>query len=435
MSHEAFQVGSTVMMLVAIGISVAVLVSAERSRTNVLIATATILVGLNVGTIPVFANQVDPAHPELLARLQGLLEVGAIVAYAVYLLELQRSSSVTGKRAEFARASAWTAIGLSCWHAIASFAWPAQRLNDYQISLADPGVLSRPGFWLFAVFWLLVAAVFAAGWLVLWLGELDPAEAGRALASVAASPVIITVTASPPSVIFGLLPLWISLSIWGQLRYTSARAERGVFLSRFLSPRVTELVATRGLAETMKPRHAEITVVCADLRGFTSYSEGVPSQAVVDLLAEYYDAVGEVAGRHGATITNYAGDGVLIVVGAPLRDQEHAATGVQLARDLLVAVEPVLSRWQTRLHTLGLGIGVASGDVTVGAISAETRMEYTAIGMPVNLAARLCAAASSDEVLVDATAARLSNAAELEYRGDMEIKGFSEPQQVHAFSV
>ena len=398
MSHEALQFGYTNIMLMTVGMSVVMIVGQVFNRTNALVASATLMVGLALGTSPYFLNQVDPAHPELLARLQGLFEAAAVVLYAMFLLSLLTSSSVTGTRARIVRGSAWAATGLGAWHAVASFAWPAQRLNDYEVSLGDPDVFSRPGFWLFAGFWLIVAIPYAVAYTILATGELDPAEVRRVNASSIGAPLAIAMTAAPPSCAGVLAMLWLGFSTYGALQYASAQAERGVFLSRFLSPRVTELVARRGLAETMQPDRADITVVSADLRGFTAYSEGVPSQSVVDLLADYYDAVGDVAGLHGATITNYAGDGLLILVGAPLPDPNHASTGIQLARELLVAVEPVIARWQTRLHSLGLGVGVASGDVTVGAISAKTRMEYTAIGMPVNLAARLCSAAASDEI-------------------------------------
>jgi class 3 adenylate cyclase len=419
-------------MYVAIGMSVVMLVGQERTRLNALLGAATLMVGLAIGTTPSFLDKVDPTDPQLLARLQGLFEVGAVVTYAMYLLGLLALSSLTGRRARVVRICGWTAIGLGAWHAIASFAWPAQRLNDFELSLGDPGFVSRPGFWLFATFWLVTVVPYALGWILLALGDLDPAEVLRARAYAAASAIVIAVTVVPPALTTPLLALWISLGIFGQMQYETAHAQRGVFLSRFLSPRVTELVAAHGLAETMKPHPAEITVVSADLRGFTPYSEGVPSKTVVDLLADYYDAVGDVVASHGGTITNYAGDGILILIGAPIADPNHAATGIQLARDLLLAVQPVLTRWQTEIHTLGLGVGVASGSVTVGAISAATRMEYTAVGMPVNLAARLCAAAKPDEVLIDAEAARLSKVEDLRGSHEMTIKGFSDVQLVYA---
>ncbi len=432
MTHDTLQFGFTIMALEAAYLAILLLFSQERSRTNVLLSGSTLAIGLAIGTTSMFLNRVDPADPDLLARLQGMFEVGAIVTFGMLMLSLLDSSSLDGWRARMVRLCGWTAIPLAGWHAIASLTWPAQRLNDYEMSLGDPGALTTPGFWLFAVFWMIVAVPFGVGWNMLAFGgNLDPAEARRAQAFVIAFPLPVAMTVIPPHLIGFAFTLWICTIFFGQLQYTRIRAERGVFLSRFLSPRVTDLVASRGLAEAMQPHHADLTVVSADLRGFTAYSEGVPSQSVVDLLTEYYDAVGDVAGRHGATITSYAGDGVMILVGAPIADPNHAEIGIRLARELGDAVEPVLERWRTPRHTLGLGIGVASGTVTVGAISAETRMEYTAVGMPVNLAARLCAAAGAGEVLVDAQAARQSEDPNLNSKGEMEIKGFSDMQHVY----
>jgi class 3 adenylate cyclase len=432
-SHEALEFAAMTAALIALGLSVIMVVGVEHTRPNGLLAAATLVAALAIGTLPPYVHRVDRDQPDLLARLQGLFEVGAIVLYGMYLLAILASSTVSGRRARIVRCCAWTIVALAGWHAVASFAWPVQRLNDYELGSGQAGALSRPGFWLFAGFWLVAAVPFGIGWgLLAFGGQIDQAESRRAQSAVWASALLIAATAAPPVAFPVLLAGWISLFMYGQLQYVSAAARRGVFLSRFLSPRVAELVAARGLAEATKPHLADITVVCADLRGFTSYSASVPSQTVVDLLADYYDAVGAVVAQHRGTITNYAGDGVLILIGAPIADARHAATGIQVAQEILVAVDPVLTRWRTAAQTLGLGVGVACGTVTVGAISAETRMEYTAVGTPVNLAARLCSAASAGEVLIDANAARLSHAANARNRGEMQFKGFAHPQQIFA---
>ncbi|GGO91348.1 hypothetical protein GCM10011584_25210 [Nocardioides phosphati] len=432
MTIEQFQYAAIALAAVAAGMAVMMSIGIERTRSNVLAGLFAGLVGLAVGTMPTYTDKVDPTHPQLLARLQGLTESAAVALAGCYMLSLLASSELRGRRASIVRASAWAAVALGGVHAAMSLAWPAQRLNDYELSLAEPGALSTPGFWLFAGFWLVALVPYAAGWGGLALGGLDAAEERRAFAFMVASIFVITATVAPPLVAGICVACWITLCVYGQLEYATARAQRSVFLSRFLSPQVSQLVASRGMAEAMKPHQADLTVVCADLRGFTAYSEGVPSQAVVDLLADYYDAAGAVVARYGGTITNYAGDGILILVGAPIADPDHAATGLRLARELLTAVEPVVSRWETRHHTLGLGVGVASGRVTVGAISAETRMEYTAIGMPVNLAARLCSHALSGEVLLDVGAAAECGDRDLQPRGELQVKGFADLQLVYA---
>jgi len=433
MRLDALQSGLAAVILLSVGFSAALFLGKERSPARAILLGACVMVGFAAATTPPLLDNVNRSHPALISRFQGLPEAGAIVLFAMLILALARSSSASRRRKGAVRLCSWILICLGGWHAVASFAWPAQRLNDYEMSLGDPGVFARPGFWLFATFWLIVAATFVAGWsLLAVLGKQDSAEARRAQTAALSSVFAVSATAVPSILAPLSIALWICFSVYAHMQYANARAERMVFLSRFMSPRVIEVIATRGFAATMKPHHSEVTVVSADLRGFTSYSEGVPSRAVVDLLADYYDAVGEVTAKHNAAVTSYAGDGVMILVGAPIADPNHAATGIQLARELLAAVQPVLTHWQTRHHTLGLGVGVASGNVTVGAITAKTRMEYTGIGMPVNLAARLCRTASAGEILIDAEAVRLSNDESVRSRGEMKIKGFSDKQQIFA---
>ncbi|MDO7869573.1 adenylate/guanylate cyclase domain-containing protein [Nocardioides jiangxiensis] len=432
MTLDQYQYAAVALAAVTGGMALILTFGLGWTRSNALAGIFSATVGLAVATMPVYTDRVDTAHPQTLARLQGLLEAAAVSLAGLYMLSLLATSQLRGPRATVVRTSAIVAIALGPVLGVLTVAFPAQHLNDYELSLLEPGALSTPGFWVFAGFWLVAIVPFSLGWGGLAMGGLDHAEERRALAFMVASAFVIAATVAPPIAAGLCIATWICLCLWGQLELATMQAERSVFLSRFLSPQVSQLVASRGMVEAMKPHQAELTVVCADLRGFTSYSEGVPSQAVVDLLADYYEAAGGVVAKYGGTITNYAGDGILILVGAPIADPDHAATGLRLARELLAAVEPVVARWETRHHPLGLGVGVASGRVTVGAISAETRMEYTAIGMPVNLAARLCSHALAGEVLLDASAAQECRAADLEPRGEMQVKGFADPQLVYA---
>jgi hypothetical protein len=163
-SHEALVFASATAALIALGMSVIMVVSGERTRPNGLLAAATLVVALAVGTLPFYVHRVDRDRPELLSRFQGIFEVGAIVLYGLYLLAILASSSVSGPRAHRVRVCAWTIIALAGWHAVASFSWPVQRLNDYELGSGQPGALTRPGFWLFAAFWLVLALPFGVGW-------------------------------------------------------------------------------------------------------------------------------------------------------------------------------------------------------------------------------------------------------------------------------
>jgi len=87
---------------------------------------------------------------------------------------------------------------------------------------------------------------------------------------------------------------------------------------------VAELVREQGLKSATREQTLELSVVCCDLRGFTAFSAATESKKVIGILREYYDAVGAAALNVGGTIKDQAGDGVLILVGAPIRFEDHA---------------------------------------------------------------------------------------------------------------
>jgi class 3 adenylate cyclase len=112
--------------------------------------------------------------------------------------------------------------------------------------------------------------------------------------------------------------------------------------------------------------------------------------------------VGAAAGAFGGTIKDQAGDGVLMLVGAPVSFEDHARRALEMAKRIRDLGVTITARWSDADLRLGVGVGVASGYVTVGVIGAASRLEYTAVGPAVNLAARLCSEAAHGQVLVDA---------------------------------
>jgi class 3 adenylate cyclase len=191
-------------------------------------------------------------------------------------------------------------------------------------------------------------------------------------------------------------------------------------------------VRERGLSGAMQQNYLEITVVVSDVRGFTAYAQSHPSSRVIQVLRDYYDAVGEVVAAYGGTIKDFAGDGILILVGAPIAIPDHAAVGLAIARGVRTAAQQVTRRWSSEEHRLGLGIGVASGFVTVGVIGSASRLEYTAVGPAVNLASRLCEQATDGEILVDGRTRELAAEAGLEVREPATVKGFEEKVPLYA---
>jgi len=132
------------------------------------------------------------------------------------------------------------------------------------------------------------------------------------------------------------------------------------------------------------------TALFADIRGFTSLSEALPARTVVDILNRYYSAMLAAILAEGGFVNKFGGDSLLAIFGAPCPQPDHASRAVRAAGTMLAALEP-FNREQIRqgLPELRIGIGVASGEMIAGNVGGLARMEYTVIGDPVNLAARL----------------------------------------------
>jgi len=217
----------------------------------------------------------------------------------------------------------------------------------------------------------------------------------------------------------------------GAIQYYVIQGRRAQFMSRFLAPQVAELVREQGLESATREQTLELSVVACDLRGFTAFSAATESARVIQILREYYDAVGAAAASVGCTIKDQAGDGVLILVGAPIRFDDHAQRALELAGKIRASGVMLTARWSDGDLQLGLGVGVASGFVSVGVIGTASRLEYAAVGPAVNLASRLCSEAAHAEVLVDERTRELVGAersgAELVSSAPLKLKGYAQP--------
>src|SRR4029079_13308875 len=137
--------------------------------------------------------------------------------------------------------------------------------------------------------------------------------------------------------------------------YHVTQGQRAQFMARFLAPQVAKLVSERGLKSATDEQTLEISVVCCDLRGFTAFSAGTSYKKVIQILREYYDAVGAAAGAFGGTIKDQAGDGVLILVGAPIRMEDHAQRALDMAKRIKADGVAVTERWSDAELSLGVG--------------------------------------------------------------------------------
>ncbi|MFL5266399.1 MAG: cache domain-containing protein [Stellaceae bacterium] len=219
-----------------------------------------------------------------------------------------------------------------------------------------------------------------------------------------------------------------------ELAVSQERSERIARLKRFLSPQVAELVEGSDQEALLDSHRAEVVVIFCDLRGFTSFSGAAAPEEVMGLLQEYYEALGAIITRYEATLTCFMGDGLMLLLNAPVPCPEPALRGVRMAAEMQASVQSLITRWRARGHIVGFGVGLAKGQATVGRIGYEGRSDYTAIGNVVNLAQRICAAAEDGQILIDATVTEeVGDAFALAPLGTRPLRGFAEG--VPVFSV
>ena len=221
----------------------------------------------------------------------------------------------------------------------------------------------------------------------------------------------------------------------GELELARDRADRIARLRQFLSPQVAEIIERDRSNRLLDPRRAHVAVIFCDLRGFTTFSASVSPETIMEVLKEYYEAVGRCVSDHAATLTQLSGDGVMILLNAPLELPGNLADrAVALAFELHDAVESVAVDWRAVGHRIGFGIGLATGMATVGRIGYSGRHDYTAIGPVVNLASRLCSIAAPGQILAESElAAELSVQISSIGCGKVDLKGFAEGIDVSEF--
>ena len=213
------------------------------------------------------------------------------------------------------------------------------------------------------------------------------------------------------------------------LRIKNLQDERLGRLKAFFSPQLAEAIAAGKGEEVLKTHRREITVEFFDLRGFTAFTDSAEPEEVMELLRAFHGALGKIVLEHQGTLERFAGDAVMVFFNDPLPIEKPAEHAVRTALAVHQAFVPIGQHWQKRSgFELGLGVGIAQGYATLGAIGFEGRLDYAAIGNVTNLAARLCAEAKAGQVLVDRkTMAALDGAFQFDELGPFELKGFSKP--------
>jgi class 3 adenylate cyclase len=199
-------------------------------------------------------------------------------------------------------------------------------------------------------------------------------------------------------------------------------------LKRFFSPQLAELIVAGGAEDPLKAHRREVTVVFVDLRGFTAFAETAEPEELMGVLREYHAEMGRLILAHEGTLERFTGDGMMIFFNDPVEIPNPAERAVRMAVAMRDVVTGLAARWRKRGWELALGVGVAQGYATIGAIGFEGRMDYGAIGTVTNLASRLCGEAAGGQILVSArVAAAVEELIEADDVGPLALKGLARP--------
>jgi adenylate cyclase len=227
-------------------------------------------------------------------------------------------------------------------------------------------------------------------------------------------------------------------------REIARRAQVEAGLSRYLPEEVARAVALGKGKLELGGQRREVTVLFADVVAFTSFSEKASPETVVAFLNELFGLLSEIVFRHAGIVDKFMGDSIMAVFGATdaalgqeLEPAGSSARAVACAEDMHRFVDAIHQEWEKKYDfSVRLGVGVSSGPAVVGNLGSEKRMEFTAIGDAVNVAARLESMARPGQTLVTgAVVLSCADAFAFQSLGAHALRGKSEKTELFELKV
>jgi len=198
---------------------------------------------------------------------------------------------------------------------------------------------------------------------------------------------------------------------------------------RYVSQEVVEEILKSPSGVELRGELREMTILVADLRGFTRITESLDPQQVLELINRYFEKMTDIIMNHGGTIDEFTGDGILVFFGAPKAVTDHCHRAIVCALNMQDAMHDLnKENANSGLPELHMGIGISTGKLVVGNIGSEKRKKYGAIGSPINLAFRIEAQTVADEVLVaSGVIANLDEGVVVKAKKEVFLKGIEYP--------
>jgi PAS domain S-box-containing protein len=200
---------------------------------------------------------------------------------------------------------------------------------------------------------------------------------------------------------------------------------------RYLSPAVVDRLPSDPTQLKLGGHRQEVSILFADIRGFTSFSEKLPPEEVMDILNCYLSIAAEAILAYEGTLDKFMGDAVMAIFNAPLLQEDHALRAVKAA----VAMQRAIADYHQQLgetRRLSFGVGINVGEVVVGNVGTKARMDYTAVGDAVNLAKRLQENVEGGCILLSqSTYERVKGHVRVKTLPALKVKGRMEPEPVY----
>jgi class 3 adenylate cyclase len=204
---------------------------------------------------------------------------------------------------------------------------------------------------------------------------------------------------------------------------------------RYVSDHVLQEVMNDPSSIQLKGERREVTVMFIDIRQFTRITSRLGPERLVAFLNEAFELITARLLEQGATVDKYVGDGILAYTGAPIPSDDHASRAVAAAIAIQRSVDERNLATESNDESfvrLEIGIGIHTGTVVVGNIGSERKMDFTAIGEPVNAASRLQELAAPGQILITGdVSAHLSGGVHTRYIGPYELKGLDTSFEVY----
>ena len=222
------------------------------------------------------------------------------------------------------------------------------------------------------------------------------------------------------------------------LKEKSERIRLQTMFEQMHSPQIVQelIKKTDDTDEPNKMRERlEMTILFADIRGFSNLMAVLELEAIMDFLDEFYSAMTKIVFNNEGSIDKFIGDEVMAFFGAPLSLKNSNENGVKTALEMVKSFQALkenFSENSTYFNQLGIGVGVNSGEVFVGSVGSKTRYDYTVIGTAVNVARRLCSYAEQDQILTtEKTLNKIPGFISSEFVKDINFKGTPEPVRIY----